>query len=161
MRTAVFVVVTLHVVLLGGLLIQGCRSHDTAMEDEFDPNALNRSVASAANTASSVATALPAASTPPAVARPLQTQAPQPLSSEPTLSSTATKEYSVAKGDSFAKIAKANQISLKTLMAANPGVEPTKLKIGQRLQIPAATQTSQAYDSAAKVASIPSSVSAN
>ena len=45
-------------------------------------------------------------------------------------------------GDSLAKIAKKNGVTLKALQAANPGVIPTKLKIGQKLSIPAGGSTS-------------------
>jgi LysM repeat protein len=43
----------------------------------------------------------------------------------------------VVKGDSLAKIAKKHGVTLSALKAANPGVEPTKLKVGQKLSIPA------------------------
>jgi len=49
----------------------------------------------------------------------------------------AGTEYVVVKGDSFAKIAKKNGVSVKAIQAANPRVEPTKLKVGQKLSIPA------------------------
>jgi LysM repeat protein len=49
----------------------------------------------------------------------------------------AGAEYVVQKGDSFAKIAKKNGVSVKAIEAANPGVAPTKLKVGQKLSIPA------------------------
>ncbi len=48
----------------------------------------------------------------------------------------AGTEYVVVKGDSFAKIAKKNGVSVKAIQAANPGVAPTKLKVGQKLSIP-------------------------
>jgi LysM repeat protein len=40
-------------------------------------------------------------------------------------------------GDTLGKIAKRNGVTLSALKAANPGVEPTKLKVGQKLTIPA------------------------
>ena len=46
-------------------------------------------------------------------------------------------EYVIVKGDSLAKIAKKNGVTLKALQAANPGVVPTKLKVGQKLTLPA------------------------
>ena len=49
----------------------------------------------------------------------------------------AGTEYVVVKGDTLGKIAKKNGVTLKALEAANPGVEPTKLKVGQKLTIPA------------------------
>ena len=59
----------------------------------------------------------------------------------------------MSKGDFLASIAKKNGVSLKALEAANPGVVPTKLKIGQKLQIlgggtAAATTESAAFGSA-------------
>lgn len=46
-------------------------------------------------------------------------------------------EYAVKKGDFGTTIAKANGVSLSALTAANPGVNFSKLKIGQILKIPA------------------------
>ena len=48
-------------------------------------------------------------------------------------------EYVVVQGDTLAKIAKKNGVKLKALEAANPGLDPKKLKIKQKLVIPAAT----------------------
>jgi LysM repeat protein len=45
-------------------------------------------------------------------------------------------EYTVAQGDTLGAIATKNRVKLKALEDANPGVEPTKLKIGQKLHIP-------------------------
>jgi LysM repeat protein len=46
-------------------------------------------------------------------------------------------EYVVVHGDTLGKIAKKNGVTLSALKAANPGVEPTKLKVGQKLTLPA------------------------
>ena len=43
-------------------------------------------------------------------------------------------EYSVAKGDTLGGIAKKAGISLKALQDLNPGVDATKLRIGQKLK---------------------------
>lgn len=59
-----------------------------------------------------------------------------------------TSEYVVVKGDTLGKIAKRNGISLKALEDANPGVTPTKLKVGQKLQVPASTGGSNSAMSA-------------
>ena len=48
----------------------------------------------------------------------------------------APKLYTVAEGDWFYKIAKAQGISLKSLAEANPGVDSAKLKVGQTLKLP-------------------------
>ena len=45
-------------------------------------------------------------------------------------------EYVVKAGDSGAKIARANGVSLGDLTQVNPGVEWTKLKPGQKIKLP-------------------------
>lgn len=45
-------------------------------------------------------------------------------------------EYVVKKGDGGASIARANGVSLADLQAVNPGVNWTKLAIGQKLKLP-------------------------
>ena len=47
-----------------------------------------------------------------------------------------SSEYVVVKGDTMAKIADNNHVSLAALKAANPGVIETKMQIGAKLQIP-------------------------
>jgi LysM repeat protein len=54
----------------------------------------------------------------------------------------ATKEYTVARGDTFAKIAKANGTTVAAIKKANPTVDPSKLKAGVKLQVPTATVAS-------------------
>lgn len=48
----------------------------------------------------------------------------------------ALGEYTVTEGDWFFKIAKSRGISVKALEEANPGVDSTKLRIGQVLNLP-------------------------
>jgi LysM repeat protein len=48
-----------------------------------------------------------------------------------------TKEYTVVKNDSFYKIASQNGISVSSLTKANPSVDPSRLKVGAKLKIPA------------------------
>jgi len=49
--------------------------------------------------------------------------------------STNESTYKVSKGDTFYGIAKNHKISLASLSAANPGVNPGKLKIGQTVRL--------------------------
>jgi LysM repeat protein len=44
-------------------------------------------------------------------------------------------EYVVAKGDNLGNIAKKNGISLKAIQDLNPGVNPNRLQIGQKLKV--------------------------
>jgi LysM repeat protein len=60
---------------------------------------------------------------------------------EPVTPTPVASEYTVVKGDSLASIAKKYGVTVKALQAANPGVVPTKLKIGQKLVIPAGGKT--------------------
>jgi LysM repeat protein len=70
------------------------------------------------------------ASNPPVVA---------PVVVAPPVYETPGTEYVVVHGDTLGKIAKRNGLTLKALEAANPGVEPAKLKVGQKLSIPASS----------------------
>lgn len=45
-------------------------------------------------------------------------------------------EYVIKGGDSLAKIARAQGVSLADLQSVNPGVDPNKLKIGQKIKLP-------------------------
>jgi LysM repeat protein len=55
----------------------------------------------------------------------------------PLAPSGGTSEYVVKSGDSFYTIAKANGTTVKAIEAANPGVDSRRLKIGQKLVLPA------------------------
>ena len=48
-------------------------------------------------------------------------------------------QYTVQPGDTFSSIGNKLGISWKAILNANPGVEPTKLKIGQKIIIPPPT----------------------
>ena len=45
-------------------------------------------------------------------------------------------EYVIKSGDTFAKIARAQGVSLADIQAVNPGVDPSKLKVGQKIKLP-------------------------
>jgi peptidoglycan endopeptidase LytE len=62
-------------------------------------------------------------------------------------------EYKIVKGDTFAKIAKQYHVPVQALVDANPGVEPSKLKIDQKIKIPAVVSNSI---SSATTAAVPS-----
>ena len=68
--------------------------------------------------------------------------APPPVA--PVVPEATGTEYKVVKGDTLAKIAKAHGVTLKALEDANKGVEPAKLKINQKLTIPAGGTTAPA-----------------
>jgi LysM repeat protein len=56
---------------------------------------------------------------------------------EPTPVAPAAREYVVEKGDSFYSIGRKFGVSPTAISKANPGVDSTRLRIGQTLQIPA------------------------
>lgn len=49
--------------------------------------------------------------------------------------------YVVKKGDSLGAIAQNHKVTLKALKAANPGIDYDKIKVGQKINIPAASAT--------------------
>jgi LysM repeat protein len=71
--------------------------------------------------------------------------APAPVPPAPAPSES---DYVVVKGDTFAKIAKSNGVTLKALEDSNSGVSPTRLKVGQKLIIPAGASTTGATTAA-------------
>ena len=46
-------------------------------------------------------------------------------------------EYVIKGGDTFAKIARAHGATLADIQAVNPGVDSSKLKVGQKIKLPA------------------------
>jgi LysM repeat protein len=46
-------------------------------------------------------------------------------------------EYVIKSGDNLAKIAKAKGCTTADLLAVNPGIKPTDLKVGQKIKLPA------------------------
>jgi LysM repeat protein len=54
----------------------------------------------------------------------------------PPVYSTPEKEHTVAKGDSFYTLGRKYGVGYMAIVEANPGVDPTKLKIGQKVKIP-------------------------
>ncbi|MEO1856545.1 MAG: LysM peptidoglycan-binding domain-containing protein [Rubritalea sp.] len=65
-----------------------------------------------------------------------------------------TTNYTVAKGDSLSKIARKHGVSLNALMAANSGINPNKLRIGQTVNLPNSATFSQNGPTPAHPASI-------
>jgi LysM repeat protein len=121
MKLGVLCVLMVGVAGLTAMLIQGCKREQV---ETTPPPVDTNTVVMDTNTPPMETSNAPVA--PPVVA-------PVPV---PEVAGT---EYVVVKGDSFAKIAKKHGVSVKAIQAANPGVEPTKLKVGQKLSIPASS----------------------
>ena len=140
LKLGVFCVLAVSVTGLVAMLIQGCKREKPA--DELNPPPLldgtNAVPLDGTNNAPMFE-----ASNGPVMLPPMATNVSPvvPPVVEPVVPA-AGSEYTVAKGDSLAKIAKKNGVTLKALQAANPGVVPTKLKVGQKLVIPAGGKAS-------------------
>ena len=128
LKLAVFCVLAVGVAGLSAILIQGC-------ERKSDNNEVIQSSDTDTNIPAIPDTNLPptsASNITAAVSIPTnQVIVPPPA--------PATTEYEVVKGDSFSKIAKKFGVTVKAIEAANPLVDSTKLKIKQKLVIPAPT----------------------
>jgi LysM repeat protein len=138
LKIAVFFSISLSVMVLMALLIQGCRkpndqadgSNGSAADAFTNANTPSLSnppaeMAVASNTA--IPTLPPPDINPPPIAQ--QTPPPPPVAE--------AQDYTIVKGDTFATIATANHTSSRAIMNANPGVDPRKLKIGQKVHLPA------------------------
>lgn len=58
---------------------------------------------------------------------------------KPIVSDVSERQYMISSGDTLLKIARENGVTLKALSAANPGLDPKKLKPGDVIQVPART----------------------
>jgi LysM repeat protein len=147
-RIAVFTVLAVHVVLLGGLLMQGCKKQDETPANPAKTNAevfpalTNPSVAYYPTNPVAPETNL--AQIPAPAPAPTILVEPTPA---PTPPAAATQEYVIVRNDTLAKIAKAHGTSVKAIETANPGIKPTKLKPGDKIQIPASAAAAGALSS--------------
>ena len=155
LKLGVSCVLAVSVVGLVAMLIGGCKRGDTMPTDITAPSP-DTNMATTVDTNITPVTPLPAESNTPAggppagasqtppqngqannVPAPLPPTPPVPPATMDTGSAVGGSEYTVVKGDSLAKIAKKTGVSRKALQDANPNVVPAKLKIGQKLVIPA------------------------
>jgi LysM repeat protein len=126
----VLIVVALHVLVIGGIFIfEGCsRAKSPGTEivsDDTTPADPNLAAQAALPAENPTAQALTPATPTPAVAAAASVTAP------------AAKTYTVKKGDSLWKIAKAEGVSIGDIARANNLSKTTALKVGQKLQVPA------------------------
>lgn len=155
-QLTVLSILAAHVVLLGVVLLQGCKRTST------DPNA--ELAALATNYPPPEAIAPPPSSVPPPAAEVAQIPQP-PVNIPPLQAQTQTQlppvvvappettqlpvpvpvpvpaasasEHVIIKGDSFSTIAKKYGVTTRAIADANPGIDSTRLKIGQKLAVPA------------------------
>ncbi len=170
-RIAVFTILAIHVVLICGFLIQGCKrepvqpGETTAVEpnnqlpDTFDPftgtDAVTNPFPDDANsfppyndTASgTISTGAPtvigasptggvSTAAPGTTYRPsIPTSDPLPVATPTPAGETTT--HVVVSGETYSTIAPKYKVSVRAIEDANPGVNPSRLQIGQKLNIPA------------------------
>jgi LysM repeat protein len=135
MKLAVFCVLAVGVCGLTAMLIQGCK-RETENPDISQTNDQTNtpSLTDATNPPSTGIPTNPAPYIPTVPTNPVVPVPPVDISA------SSTSEYTVVAGDTLGKIAKAHGVSLKALEAANPGVDPKKLKPNKtKLVIPAST----------------------
>lgn len=157
LKLGVFCVLAVGICGLAAMLIQGCKREEAENQGDDNNNQppadTNQVAQTDTNQAPADESSNPPAGpatpetaqqgTPPAPA-PAPMPAPAPEPAPAPAPAPTENEYVVVKGDTLSKIAKANGISWKALEDANPGVTPTRLKIGQKLVIPAGASGSSA-----------------
>ena len=151
MRMAVIVVVLLHVALFTGILFNACKQKEEGAEG---PKSTAEQMAEIAGPVPKPKNeVLPdPVPTPPLgnggfgggpVPSPIPLGAanvvPEPISRPiPPPPVTGTLEHVVAKGDSFYSIGRKYGVGMNAVAKANPNIIPTRLRIGQKVIIPAA-----------------------
>jgi LysM repeat protein len=101
-----------------------------------DITALNRSTQDAFNTVAASLGTIQASITKleEAAKKPAAAAAAKGGSHEPAVAGPG--EYVIKSGDTLAKIARAQGFSLADLQSVNPGVDSSKLKVGQKIKLP-------------------------
>ncbi len=136
MRVAIIVIGALHAVLFCGVLLNACKPKEEKKVEVMPPPVLppltNEVVLPPPGTGitSTVLTNLP-----PPFPPSLTNDVPVP----PTPG--ITREHVVTKGDNFSTISKKYSVGVSSIAKANPGVDSSRLKIGQKLSIPAVDST--------------------
>ena len=128
-------IVAVHLVFLGGLLIQGCGKEDTGAKANQAANESPLPPLPDSNLYNTSLVAQPAhelAHTSPPVVTSLPTQLPPFDQAVPG----ETHEYVVISRDNFTTIGKKFGVASAAIAKANPGVDSTRLQVGQKLVIP-------------------------
>ena len=125
-KIAVFFVLAIHGIGLMALLMQGCGQSK-------EPTSPQETVTSNPPPAFVEPTNPPVTTSNPAVV--VTTPVVPETPAAPVVPAGVT-EYTIVKGDILEKIAKNFHVSVKAITDANPGIEASKLKIGQKIHIP-------------------------
>ncbi|MBM3837484.1 MAG: LysM peptidoglycan-binding domain-containing protein [Verrucomicrobia bacterium] len=151
-RIAVFTIIALHAFIFTGLLMQsGCRPDADKTAGAKPPGTLTATNDEVPKLDSGFYTSsrdLPSTNLPPQTNVFVPTDLAHATSAPPpALTTTApplvaetqaqAKEYTIVKGDTLGKIATAHGVTVAAINKANEGLEPTRLRIGQKIMIPA------------------------
>jgi LysM repeat protein len=159
-RITVFAILAVHLVALGVLLIAGCNKKAEPEVAADNITGLPPSIPSGAGDTNwpgnpgGVPTlppgglaADPGQALPPPVGTtqdiatitPTPTVVPTPVQPDPVMVAPAAvgSEHTISKGESFYTIGKKYGVGFKAIADANPGVNPNRLKIGQKIVVPA------------------------
>lgn len=127
-KIAVFFVLAVHGVGLLALLMQGCR------RDEKEGAQNDSSTNTAADTTAAFNPTNPPVDTNPPPSNPTTPVVVQDVT--PAAAPAAPAEYTIAQGDTFSTIAAKFRVTTRAIIDANPGVDPKRLQIGQKIKIP-------------------------
>ena len=137
LKKAFFCVLAINIIPLAlALLVPGCRKPAEADKDATQPlqPAMDTTNSPSVDTNIVGTAAATTTNVPPAV---VSDPAPPAVVAQPPVVPTSAQEYAIAKGDSFSTLSKKFGVTVKAIQEANPSVQPKKLKIGQKIQIPA------------------------
>lgn len=129
LKLAFFCVVGVHVAaLMVALLSQGCKREQAPPPENVMPPITDTNFPPI-DTITNPVSANVSTSAPPAMVEP-------PVAPPPVVSA---QEHVITKGDTYSELAKKYGVPVAAITAANPGVDPKKLKVGQKINIPAAS----------------------
>jgi LysM repeat protein len=165
-RITVFAILAVHLVALGVLLIAGCNKkaepeqaadNNTGIPAAPPPIPVDTNWPGTPVAVPSVPGTQDVANTvPPSVAPTQDIVAVPPVNITPPppepIASAATSEHTISKGESFYTIGKKYGVGFKAIADANPGVNPARLKIGQKIVVPAAKGVAVSNGAAAPAA---------
>jgi LysM repeat protein len=152
-KLAVFFVLSIHVVGLMGLLLLGCRPEQQNVPDEIVPPDFSQ-IEPIQPIQPPLVDTNPPVLQPPVTNLPGEPEGQDPLYAnlnpaqppvvvpeEPAVVTPepAARTYTIQKGDTYYSIGREFGVSMQALIDANPGVEPTRLQLGQTINIPPAS----------------------
>jgi len=129
-KAAVLIFLGVNIAALLMFLVQGCREEESS--PALESTETNQPSIGEATNSLAVSTNLPAANVSPV---PLAQTNFQPAAASDA-SEPGANEYTIARGDTFSGLAKRFHVPVKAIVEANQGVDPARLHIGQKIQMP-------------------------